>query len=491
MPRPSLPLALCAALLTMAGCALQSPPKPDEIRAQALPHLQVPAAWKAMGGEGAGAPAAEWLATFGEPQLDALVLEADRYNVDLQVAAARVEQAAGYARLAGATIYPAVNLLARGGGKLGGDQSGLSGVGLFASWELDIWGRVRAQRAAGAEQYEAAVADAFYARQSIAATTAKSFMLAVEARIQLAIAADIVRSSEQAIGLARDRLRVGPGDEYDVTLAEANLETARDAARQLALGYEQARRALETIVGRYPAAELDVPAALPRVPGPVPVGLPSELLERRPDVIAAERRVAAAFHGVEEAKAARLPKFALTAGVTSISSELFVLKSHDNPVVSLGANLAAPIFNGYALAAQVDIRNAEQQLAIAEYGRVGLRAFGEVETALSSGFTADEREGILARSVASNARTLELAQVRYRVGSGDLRAVLQQSVALYGARTALLHVQTERLVQRVNLHLALGGNFVTGAPGDTVGSAPEPTRGAEIANADAAGYRGP
>src|SRR6185436_3262759 len=190
---------------------------------QALPHLQVPAAWKAMGGEGAGAPAAEWLATFGEPQLDALVLEADRYNVDLQVAAARVEQAAGYARLAGATIYPAVNLLARGGGKLGGDQSGLSGVGLFASWELDIWGRVRAQRAAGAEQYEAAVADAFYARQSIAATTAKSFMLAVEARIQLAIAADIVRSSEQAIGLARDRLRVGPGDEYDVTLAEANL----------------------------------------------------------------------------------------------------------------------------------------------------------------------------------------------------------------------------------------------------------------------------
>ena len=489
MLRRSLPLALSAALSAMAGCALQAPPRPDEIRAQALPHLEVPAAWKTASGEGAGAPAAGWLATFGEPQLDALVREADRYNADLQAAAARVEQAAAYAKLAGATIYPAVNLLARGGGKLGGDQSGLNGVGLFASWELDIWGRVRAERAAGAEQYEAAVADAFYARQSIAATTAKSFMLAIEARMQLGIAADIVRSSEQAVGLARDRLRVGAGDEYDVTLAEANLETARDAARQLALGYEQARRALETIVGRYPAAELDVPAALPRMPGPVPVGLPSELLERRPDVIAAERRVAAAFHRVAEAKAARLPKIALTAGVTSISSELFVLQNNSNPVVSLGANLAAPIFNGFALEAQVDIRNAEQQLAIAEYGRVGLRAFGEVETALSSGFTADEREAILARSVASNARTLELAQVRYRVGSGDLRAVLQQNVALYGARTALLHVQTERLVQRVNLHLALGGSFVEGARGDAVGSVP-PARAA-VANARAAGYRGP
>ena len=491
MSRPLRPLALFAVVLTMAGCALQAPPKPEEIRALALPHVEVPGAWKMARGETSGAPAAGWLATFGEPQLDALVREADRYNADLQGAAARVEQAAGYAKLAGATIYPAVNLLARGGGKLGGDQSGLSGVGLFASWELDIWGRVRAERAAGAEQYEAAVADAFYARQSIAATTAKSFMLAVEARLQLAVAADIVRSLEQAVGLGRDRLRVGAGDEYDVALAEANLETARDAARQLALGYEQARRALETLVGRYPAAEVDVPAALPRVPGPVPVGLPSELLERRPDVIAAERRVASAFHRVAEAKAARLPKFALTAGVTSISSELFVLKSQSNPVVSLGANLTAPLFNGYALEAQVDIRNAEQQLAIAEYGRVGLRAFSEVETALSSGFTADEREAILTRSVASNARTLDLAQVRYRVGSGDLRAVLQQNVALFGARTALLHVQTERLVQRVNLHLALGGSFVEGARGDTVGSAPEPARAAEIANARAAGYRGP
>jgi NodT family efflux transporter outer membrane factor (OMF) lipoprotein len=490
MVRRSAPYATAVIALAVAGCALQAPPKPDEIRAQALPHLDLPAAWTA--GSGApGAPAAGWLATFGNPQLDALVREADRYNADLQMAAARVEQAAAYAKLAGATIYPAVNLLARGGGKLGGDQSGLNGIGLFASWELDIWGRVRAQAAVGAEQYDAAVADAEYARQSIAATTAKSWLLAVEARLAKAIADDVVRASEQTVGLARDRLRVGVGDEYDVTLAEANLESLRDAARQLALGYQQAQRALETIVGRYPAAQIELPGALPQMPGPVPVGLPSELLERRPDVIAAERRVAAAFHGIAEAKAARLPKFALTAGLTSISSELFVLKDHSNPVLSLGANLMAPLFNGYALEAQVDIRTAEQKLAVAEYGRVGVRAFNEVESALSSGFAADEREAILARSVASNVRTVDLAQVRYRVGSGDLRAVLQQNVALYGARTALLHVQTERLVQRVNLHLALGGSFVEGARGDTVGSASDSTRGAEIANAHAASYRGP
>jgi outer membrane protein TolC len=111
------------------------------------------------------------------------------------------------------------------------------------------------------------------------------------------------------------------------------------------------------------------------------------------------------------------------------------------------------------LEAQVDIRNAEQQLAIAQYGTVAQRAFGEVESALSAAITADQREGILMQSVAGNDRALELAQIRFRVGSGDLRAVLQQTVALYGARTALLRAQSERRIQRVNLYLALGGGF--------------------------------
>jgi len=444
--------------LAVASCALESPPKPDEIRAKSLPNLTLPAAWTAQGGA-AGTPADNWLATFGDPRLDALVREALLFNTDLLVTAARVEQAAGYAKLAGAQIYPALNLLAHGGGKMGGDGSGINGGGLFASWELDIWGRVRAEREAGREQYEAAVSDAEYARQSLAAMVAKNWILAIQAQAALAIATDIVKSSEQAVGLAGDRLRVGRGDEYDVALAQSSLETLRDTARQLALGREQALRALELLLGRYPSATLDVPTTLPPPPGPVPVGLPSELLERRPDVAAAERRVASAFHRIAEAKAARLPKIALTASVTSLSSELFVLQSHSNPVASLGANLVAPLFSGYALESQVDIRTAEQNLAIADYGRVAQKAFGEVESALSAGFAADEREAILTRAVGSNARSLELAQVRLRVGSGDLRAVLQQNVTLYGARSTLLQAQTDRLVQRVNLYLALGGSF--------------------------------
>jgi NodT family efflux transporter outer membrane factor (OMF) lipoprotein len=455
--------ALCSILAAavaavLAGCALQSPPERDELTKEALPNLNVPPGWAAQGGSSSDI-GDRWLASFNDPQLDALVQEALAYNPDLRVAAARVEQAAAYVKLAGATLYPQVTLLARGGGKMSGDSSGLEGVGAFVNWELDLWGRVRAGQEAARSQYGSAALDAEYARQSLAALVAKSWFLATEARLQKATAEDMVAASARQLGFAQDRLRVGRGDEYDVTIAQATLATYQDSVRSLDLAYQQSLRALETLAGRYPAAAASVPAEFVAMPGPVPAGMPSELLERRPDVVAAERRVAAAFYRVEEAKAARLPRISLTAAVTSISSELFVLKQQDNPVWSAGASLLAPLFLGGQLEAQVEIRTAEQKQAVAEYGRVGARAFGEVENALSAEFALQDREVILKRAVAENERALELANVRYRVGSGDLRAVQQQNLALFAARTALLRVQTERLVQRVNLYLALGGGF--------------------------------
>jgi outer membrane protein TolC len=198
---------------------------------------------------------------------------------------------------------------------------------------------------------------------------------------------------------------------------------------------------------------------LPTWAGAVPGGLPSELLERRPDVVAAERRVAAAFYRIEEAKAARLPRLTIVANFTSINSELFILQSRDNPVFSAGAGLLQPIFLGGLLQAQVDARTAEQQAAIAEYGKVGARAFGEVEGALSAGVSAVERQDILSRAVRENERALGLSNIRFRVGTIDLRTIEQQQLALYAARVALLQVQSEALVRRVNLYLALGGSF--------------------------------
>jgi NodT family efflux transporter outer membrane factor (OMF) lipoprotein len=452
--------ALSCAMLLASGCILKKPPDAAEIKTQAMPKVQTPDQWTAPGAA-AGAVTDNWIASFHDDQLTAAVAEAILNNADLRVAATRVEQAQLYAKLAGAKLYPSVDLLGRGGGKLSGDNSGLQGAVLVANWELDLWGRVRYGRAAAAADAYAAQADFEYARQSLAAAVAKNWFLATEAGLQAELARATIGQGDELVTLAESRSRVGVGNDEDVYVARASVGGYRDVLRQIELAREQSIRALELLLGRYPAAAAGVTAQLPGQPPAVPGGLPSELLERRPDVVAAERRIAAAFHRVHEAKAARLPSITLTTSLSEISSSLFLLKDRNNPQWSAGAGLLAPIFRGGALKTQVEIRTAEQKQAVAAYATVGLHAFSDVENALSAEKAAHDREQILTQIVSDTQRALGLVQTQFRVGSTDLRSVTQRQLTLNSAQSALIRVQAEQRVQRVNLHLALGGSFET------------------------------
>ena len=450
-------VAVVAAALT-TSCILKKPPEAAELKATAMPSVTVPPQWTAAGA-GTGAVSSNWLAGFKDEQLTALVVEAIAHNPNLQIGAARMEQAQLYAKLAGAKLYPSVDLLARGGGKLSGDGSGLQGAVLTANWEIDLWGRVRYGRAAAAADAASTAADYEYARQSLAAQVAKAYFLATEASLQAEVARRTIQDSDLLVQLAETRSKIGVGNDEDVFVARASVGGYRDALRGIELALEQARRALELLAGRYPAATTTVNAQLPGQTDAIPAGLPSELLERRPDVIAAERRVAAAFNRIHEAKAARLPSISLTTGLSTISSSLFVLKDRDNPTWNFGGNLLMPIFRGGALKTQVEIRTAEQKQAVAAYADVGLRAFGEVEAALSAEIAAREREKILAGTVSDNERALDIVRTQFKVGSTDLRFVNQRQLALSSVQSALVRMQAEQRVQRVNLHLALGGSF--------------------------------
>ena len=463
--RPGLPtwlgfaVSLTAAVLTSSSCVLKKPPDATAIKGEAMPKVQVPTVWTTRA-DVAGIVTDNWLATFQDEQLTAAVTEAIANNADLSLAAARVEQAMLYARLAGAKLYPSVDLLAKGGGKMSGDGSGIKGAVLTLSWELDLWGRVRYGRAAATADARSAEADFEYARQSMAALVAKSWFLATEAGLQAEVARATIRDGEAAgdpcgnpcASRRRERRR--------------RLHRARECRNQSRLSCGRSsshasRRSARSscLLGRYPPRPQRSPCSCPDQPPDVPSGLPSELLERRPDVVAAERRVAAAFNRVHEAKAARLPAIALTTGVSSISSDLFVLQNHDNPVWNVGANLLAPIYKGGALKRQVEIRTAEQKQSIAVYASIGLRAFGEVENALAAEIAARDREQILTQTVADNQRATEIVRTQFKVGSTDLRYVTQRQLALNATQSALLRVQAEQRVQRVNLHLALGGSF--------------------------------
>jgi len=464
-------LALLMCTTLMAGCATKAPPTRSDIQKQSatISTLTPASAWKAGGANGNIAD--NWLASFNDPQLDALVREAIANNPDLRVAATKVEQASQYVELAKASLRPAVNLLGMGGYNLGDGTSALQGVFVGATWELDVWGRLRYGRNAAQEAYASTQADFEYARQSLAATTARSWFTASEAWLQLQTAEEMVKSAQQLVTLAEKRQQVGSGAEQDVMLARANLGKFEDNVAQYRLAYSQALRALELLLGRYPAAELKARQDLDAFPGPVPVGMPLEMLERRPDMVAAERRVAAAFDRVGEAKAARLPRISLNASVADISSEVLQLKTdYENPSSGVGGRIVAPIYQGGALDTQVEIRTIEQKEAVAQYARMALSAIGDVENALAAEQTLAERVQLLQRIVADNQRALDLVQTSYRVGKTDLRSVEQQQLNLFAARLALLGVQSDQLRQRVNLHLALGGSFEsasTPAPAET------------------------
>lgn len=454
-------LVFCIALMLPAtGCQLKSPPLSDEIQQQALADIELPAEWKAGGFPGTIAD--NWLALFADEQLSALVNEAVLHNPDLRVGATRVEQAAEYVNLAKAALLPAVNLLGTGGIKGGGGDmsSALQGVSLGVSWELDLWGRLRYGRNAAEETSLSAQADFEFARQSIAAATAKGWFTASETWLQKQIAEDMEQTAQLLLTLAENRHKVGAGSEQDVVQAQASLGTFRDTTAQIRLAHQQTLRALELLIGRYPAAELKARQDLTKLPGAVPVGMPLEMLERRPDLIAAERRVAAAFNRVGEAKAARLPKISLNASVGAFTSETLQLKSDfENPTSGAGARLLAPIYQGGALLTQVEIRNLEQKEAIAQYTGIALRAFGDVEKSLAATQNLAERDQLLQRNVIDNQRAFKLAETSYRTGKTDFRGVQQQQLNLQAARLSLLRVQSEQLAQRVNLHLALGGSF--------------------------------
>ena len=436
----------------VAGCAtqLREEPTADEVVDAALPDTEIAPEWVAPAGD-LGAVDDGWLKTFNDPGLDALVAEALReQNPNLRVLAAQVDRAAAAVDLAGSALKPNVGLATGISENLSdsGPESTSSGASVVMSWEADVWGRVQAGANAAEENLRATVADFAFARQSLVANVAKTWYLAIELQAQERLAGDVVDLRTELLEVVETRAELGVVSEQDVYLARADLNAAEDALRQTVGGQKDARRALEILVGRYPGAQIEVARDLVPVPPAVSTGLPSELLERRPDLIAADRRVAREFFLTEEARLARLPRFSLTAGA-----------GLGDAISDLSAGLIAPLYTGGALEAQLEGATASQEAAIAAYAVAVLNAFEEVETALTYETLLMEREGFLRSVVENEQKAYQIQRDRYDLGAIDLLGVLQMQSRWIAARIALLRVQNERLARRINLHLALGGSF--------------------------------
>ncbi len=213
------------------------------------------------------------------------------------------------------------------------------------------------------------------------------------------------------------------------------------------------------LIGRYPGAVLELRETLPEAPPSPPAGLPSEVLERRPDLVAADRRVAAAFNATNQARAARLPTISLTGNASAASGSLSSLLDSSNVAWTAGTNLLAPIFDGGALRENVNIATAEQEQALAAYGQTAINAFREVETGLDQGVVVQQRIKDLEIAAREAEEAYRIARLRYQEGEEDLLTVLTIQQRVISARSSLSIAERLQLEQRVNLNLALGGSW--------------------------------
>ncbi|MBR90387.1 MAG: hypothetical protein CMO66_03830 [Verrucomicrobiales bacterium] len=467
-------MKICAGtILAVAACLGVSCQMELPRRERVAPDF--PAQWRATE-VARHAPLEEWWRQFGGDGLNAMVKEALERNHDIQATGQRLEQARLRARIAGAERLPVVNANLEGGRKqsnfIGLPLPGAGGVlssrsesyrfSLATSWELDLWGRIRAGQIAALADVEVARADAAAARISMAGQVVKTWFLSVEAGQQEEFARRNGKILEAAVNQARLRYELGIRPILDLRQAEASFAANKAVIAQWMAVVEQGRRQLEILIGRYPEGQLGPFAVMPEALGPIPVGLPSDLLTRRPDLRAARLRVLAADARIGSAKGELYPKISLTTSGGTSSDELVNLMNNNFLVWSLGSNLVQPLFSGGRLRANVQLEEARAAEAVLKYRGIVLRAFGEVETALALEPMLRERELQLRQVMGRSSEALALAEQRYARGIEDFVTVLDARRRLNESSSQRLTVLRSMFENRVNLHMALGGGFLGG-----------------------------
>lgn len=448
----------------------------------------VPGGWSTIG-ETSRPVDSGWLRRFGDRRLDALIAEAEANNPDMRIAAARVDQAAEQARIVASAGRPnaTAGFGARrtrqnfigfpdfGGGEAGAGDispaeetvlqnlSNTFGPSLDISWELDVWGRIRAGTSAAMAEAQAAAMDYAAARTSLAAQVAKAWFALAEAEEQHRLARETLQATEETERALRDRFRGGQSEGQIVgaqyRLAKSDTASARAALQQTAGARDAARRQLETLVGRPARGTLTGRATLPAPPPRPPAGLPSDLLLRRPDLIAAERRFAASGRKQEEARRALFPQFKLTANTGTSTDELRNILDSDFGVWTLAGNVVQPVLTGGRLRAEIRVREAQDREAVAQLQKAVIQAFGEVETALAADAFLARREAALKDAVALANEADTEARAAYRDGVGDILTVFATQNRRLATEAQAITVRRLRLDNRINLHLALGGDF--------------------------------
>lgn len=412
----------------------------------------------------------EWFEIYKDPALQSLIREGLANNYDLRVAVARVEQARQLSLQAKSLYYPSVGY--QGGTNYGKndfvgnpvDNSGSeswTGYGVIAvAWEIDLWGRIRRLNEAALAEYLATEEARNAVQVSLLANIATSYFELLELDLQRQIAIRTAKSFDDTLRLFTQRLTGGAASKLETSRAAASLASVAARIPDLERSIAIKENEICVLVGRLPGpVERQETLTEQWTPPEVPAGIPSQLLERRPDVRAAEQLVRAANAQIGVAEADYFPKLGLTTYFGGVSSDLVEASGGSNWAWALGANLAGPIFTGGKLDAQLAARKAAWEQARLNYQKTALIALREVSDSLIDRQKLIEVRTEQEKSVAAHSESVEVATKRYSAGKASYFEVLEAQQQLYPAENTLAQVRLNQLLAIVRLYKALGGGW--------------------------------
>ena len=442
------------------------------------PELAIPSAWKEAQQKGIDTQSAElsrWWTAFNDPLLNSLVERAVKSNLDLRIAEGRIREARAARGFTAADLWPTVDVSgtysqsrtskntlsspSQGGGN---PERNLFETGFDAAWEIDIFGGARRKVEAADAALEASVEDRRDVSVTLLGDVAKNYIDLRGYQRRLVVARDNLKAQQETLDLTRVRFEAGLASDLDVAQAEARVNTTAAQIPALESSLKQAAYALDVLLGLQPAAlwdELSKEMAIPRLPPEVLVGLPSDLLRRRPDIRRAERQLAAATAQIGAATADLFPKFSLTGafGLQSVSaSDWFTGGSR---LWSIGPTIRWPIFDAGKIRANIEVRNAQQEQALHVYEKTVLTAFQDVETSLVNYSKEQVRYRSLINAVAATRRAVRTANELYLKGLIDFLNVLDAQRSLYSAENDLAQSEAAMASNMVSLYKALGGGW--------------------------------
>jgi len=462
---PSFVGVLCAGFL-LSGCTLLDT---GEVNPAAVVG-DLPARWTTGGGAIPNEAVTGWLGDFGSPQLTELVEEAVGKNYDLASARFRVEQARERARIVGADRLPTAGLSEQvnrsqnlRGAAFETVRANNFNLTFDMSWEIDLWGQVRDLRDAELDRVltESSLYEA--SRLSLAANVLKTAFEIIEGREQVELSRRTLASLRTNLKILDDKLEAGDVADraaLEISLSRADIARAESANIAFQRQVDGSKRVLETLLGRYPSGTIEALSGLPKITREVPAGLPSELLLRRPDLLAAEATVDAATKDLSASRKALLPAIRITGDAGTASTDDFGdLFNIQNLVWGIGQNLTRPLYQGGRLRANIRLDEQERDELIARYAETALTAFREVETALAAERYLKSQVAALSTAVTESRRAEKLSLDEYEQGLVDIITLLESQRRAFDAQSALLTIKLGLMNNRVDLYLALGGDF--------------------------------